>query len=70
MALARDFLRSEKRALRIRGEAFNIANHPNFQIPSGDALFDSTGARLGTAGQITDTTTTSRQLQLSARYTF
>ena len=70
LAVERDFLRSEKRALRIRGEAFNIANHPNFQIPSGIELFDSTGARLGTAGQITATTTSSRQLQLSARYTF
>ena len=70
LALERDFLRSEKRALRIRGDVFNIANHPNFQIPSGIELFNSTGARLGTAGQITATTTSSRQIQLSARYTF
>ncbi len=70
LALERDFLKTEKRALRIRVEDFNVANHPNFQIPSGIGLFDSTGARLGTAGQITTTTTSSRQLQLSARYTF
>lgn len=70
LALERDFLRAEKRALRVRVDAFNVANHPNFQIPSGIGLFDSTGARLGTAGQITATTTSSRQLQLSARYTF
>jgi len=70
LALERDFLKSEKRALRIRAEGFNVANHPNFQIPSGIGLFDSTGARLGTAGQITATTTSSRQLQLSARYSF
>jgi hypothetical protein len=70
LALERDFLKTEKRALRIRVEDFNVANHPNFQIPSGTSLFDSTGARLGTAGQITATTTSSRQLQLSARYTF
>jgi len=70
LALERDFLKSEKRVLRIRAEGFNIANHPNFQIPSGIGLFDSTGARLGTAGQITATTTSSRQLQLSARYSF
>jgi ABC-type oligopeptide transport system ATPase subunit len=43
---------------------------PNFQIPSGIGLFDSTGSRLGTAGQVTATTTSSRQLQLSARYSF
>jgi hypothetical protein len=70
LALERDFLKSEKRALRIRVEGFNVANHPNFQIPSGIGLFDSTGARLGTAGQIAATTTSSRQLQLSARYSF
>jgi len=70
LALERDFLKVEKRALRLRVEGFNVANHPNFQIPSGIGLFDSTGARLGTAGQITATTTSSRQLQLSARYTF
>jgi hypothetical protein len=70
LALERDFLMVEKRALRIRVEGFNVANHPNFQIPSGIGLFDSTGARLGTAGQITATTTSSRQLQLSAWYTF
>jgi hypothetical protein len=70
LALERDFLKTEKRVLRIRVEDFNVANHPNFQIPSGIGLFDSTGARLGTAGQITATTTSSRQLQVSARYTF
>jgi len=70
LALERDFLKADTRALRIRLESFNVANHPNFQIPSGLGLFDSTGARLGTAGQITATTTSSRQLQLSARYTF
>jgi hypothetical protein len=70
LALEREFLKSERRALRIRAEAFNVANHPNFQVPSGIGLFDSTGARLGTAGQITATTTSSRQMQLSARYSF
>jgi hypothetical protein len=70
LALERSFLRSDARALRIRGEVFNVANHPNFQLPSGTSLFDSTRARLGTAGQITATTTSSRQVQLSARLTF
>jgi hypothetical protein len=54
----------------VRGEAFNIANRPNFQMPSGTSLFDSTGARLGGVGQITATTTSSRQIQLSARFSF
>jgi len=70
LALDRTFRVREKQSLQLRAEAFNIANHPNFQIPSGTALFDSTGARLGGVGQITITTTSSRQIQLSARYSF
>jgi hypothetical protein len=70
LALQREFLKAERRALRIRAEGFNVANHPNFQVPSGTALYNSSGALLGTAGQITATTTSSRLLQLSARYSF
>jgi Carboxypeptidase regulatory-like domain len=69
-ALQRIFRRKESQILVLRAEVFNIANHPNFQIPSGTELFDSTGARLGTAGQITTTTTSSRQIQVSARLAF
>ena len=70
LALERDIWQRESRALRIRGEAFNVSNHPNFQQPSSLALFASTGARVGSAGQITTTTTSSRQIQLSARFSF
>jgi len=69
-ALERAFWKTERQVFRLRAEVFNVANHPNFQMPSGLALFDSTGARVGGAGQITQTTTTPRQIQLSARYTF
>jgi hypothetical protein len=60
----------ERRQISLRVEAFNIANHPNFQIPSSLALFASNGSRVASAGQITQTTTTSRQLQLALRATF
>jgi len=70
LALDRTFWKQEKRSFRVRAEAFNIANRPNFQMPSGTSLFDSTGARLGGVGQITATTTSSRQIQLSARFSF
>jgi hypothetical protein len=70
LALDRTFWKREKQSFRLRGEVFNVANHPNFQMPSGISLFDSTGARLGGVGQITTTTTSSRQIQLSARYSF
>ena len=69
-AVDRTFQIREKQSFRLRGEVFNVANHPNFQIPSGTSLFDSTTSRLGSAGQITTTTTTSRQIQVSARFTF
>ena len=70
VALNRTFWKRERQAVQVRVEAFNIANHVNFQIPSGTSLFDSTGARVGGVGQITATTTSSRQIQLSARYWF
>jgi hypothetical protein len=70
LALDRILWKREKQSFRVRGEVFNVANHPNFQIPSGASLFESTGARLGGVGQITTTTTSSRQIQLSARYSF
>ena len=70
-AVARTFWKTERQAIHVRMEMFNLANHPNFQIPSNNlALFASTGARVGSAGQITSTATSSRQIQLSARYTF
>jgi len=70
LALDRTFWKRESQSVRLRAEAFNVANHPNFQIPSGTSLFDSTGGRVGGVGQITATTTSSRQIQLSARYSF
>jgi hypothetical protein len=69
-ALHKILWRTERQTLRLRLEAFNIANHPNFQIPSGLALFDSTGRRLATAGQITATSTPSRQIQLAMKWAF
>jgi hypothetical protein len=70
LAVERSFLHREAGELRVRGEVFNMTNHPNFQIPSGTSLYNSAGSSLGTAGQITATTTSSRQVQISARLTF
>lgn len=60
----------DRASVVLRVEMFNIANHPNFQIPSSLSLFGSTGARVASAGQITQTTTSSRQLQLALKASF
>lgn len=69
-ALHKTLWRAERGALRFRAEVFNLTNHPNFQVPATRALFDSSLNRVGAAGQITSTTTSSRQIQLALRYEF
>lgn len=61
---------NERHAVKLRGEVFNATNHPNFQVPSGRALFTSDGGRIGSAGRITQTATASRQIQLALRWQF
>jgi hypothetical protein len=70
LALHKVLWKTERQNVRLRAEAFNVANHPNFQIPSGQALFTSSLNRVGSAGQITSTTTTSRQIQLALKWMF
>lgn len=53
----------ERLRLQIRGEAFNLLNHPNFSNPA--SVF-STAA----FGNITATSTNNRQLQLAVKVTF
>jgi hypothetical protein len=56
--------------VQFRAEAFNIFNRANFQVPglvTGTDIFDSTGAPNSTAGVLTSTTTTSRQIQLGVK---
>jgi hypothetical protein len=67
-------LLSTASSLQLRLDIFNVANHTNFSFPNA-ALYtgvDSSGAGIPnpTAGLITSTSTTSRQLQLSAKFTF
>ena len=55
--------------MQFRTEMFNALNHPNFAIPSQRTVFSSSGP-VGSAGLITATTTSSRQLQLGLKMTF
>jgi hypothetical protein len=70
---------SESFNAQFRVEAFNIFNRANFAIPTGSnggdrVLFAQTGSpdaltysTNGTAGQISSTTTTARQLQFGLK---
>lgn len=55
--------------LQIRAEAFNLLNHPNFRAPS-PVVFNADGTLNPTAGQITLTSSTSRQLQFALKLEF
>jgi hypothetical protein len=69
-ALHKTLWSEEQSRLTFRAEFFNILNHPNFKVPSGLKLFNSREQRLGTAGRITETSTTSRQIQFGLRFEF
>jgi len=58
----------ERASLQFRGEFFNILNHPNFASPNATAF--SGGNVSGSAGLITATTTTSRQIQFGLKLIF
>jgi hypothetical protein len=61
----------EKFNVQFRAEFFNIFNHSNFSSPiANDTLFDQTGAPIAGAGLITQTSTTSRQIQFALKFIF
>ena len=65
---------SENFNLQFRIEMFNILNHPNFAVPGpGDGntdIFDGTGTLNPTAGLLTKTTTTAREIQFAVKVIF
>ena len=64
---------SEQFRVQFRAEFFNIANHANFGLPNGIAFSQGpagTGIPNSTFGQITYTTTSSRQIQLALKILF
>jgi hypothetical protein len=61
---------SENFNVQFRAESFNILNRSNFAVPimpDNTQIFDSTGAPTGSAGLLTSTTTTSRQVQFALK---
>jgi hypothetical protein len=64
---------SEDFNVQFRAEFFNILNRANFSVPKTPdnvIIFDSTGAALSSAGLLTSTTTTSREIQFALKLTW
>lgn len=62
---------SETFNAQFRAEFFNMFNHANFAPPlSNRTLYTASGAAITTAGLITSTVTTSRQIQFGLKFTW
>ncbi len=58
---------TERLSLQLRGEAFNFLNHANFNTPNLIVFSSAITPPSGSAGVITSTSTSSRQLQIAAK---
>jgi hypothetical protein len=70
ISLQREFLLDSRRRLQFRADIFNLPNHPNFTAPSAVVFSGESGGRTTTAGRISRTATTSRQIQFALRLSF
>jgi len=68
LSLAKKLAFSERLNLQFRAEFFNIFNHTNFNTPNPVVFTAATGGASPTAGVITSTSTTSRQIQLGLKF--
>jgi Carboxypeptidase regulatory-like domain/TonB-dependent Receptor Plug Domain len=68
LSLFKAFKITERTDLQFRAECFNIANRPNFGTPN--AIVFSNGAVSPSAGLITTTVTSSRQIQFGLKLMF
>jgi hypothetical protein len=68
LSLFKNFAFTERVGLQFRAEFFNALNHPNFGTPNATVF--SSGAISSSAGVITTTATTSRQIQFGLKLIF
>ena len=69
MSVNKRFRLTERVSAQFRTEMFNSLNHPNLAIPSARTIFTGAGP-VGSAGRITSTLTSARQLQLGMKLVF
>jgi hypothetical protein len=67
MSLAKRWKLSERFSMQFRSEFFNLINHTNFNTPNPVVYAAATGGPSPTAGVITSTATTSREVQLGLK---
>ena len=67
-----NYVHNERLNIQFRAELFNILNHTNFAVPNRTAaqMFTQTFSPVTTAGLLTTTSTTSRQIQLAVKCIF
>jgi hypothetical protein len=66
-SLAKRWALTERLGLQFRGEIFNLFNHTNLNTPNPVVYAAATGGPSPTAGVITSTATSSRQVQLGLK---
>jgi hypothetical protein len=69
MSLFKNIRVSDRFKAQFRAELFNIFNHANFAPPRSDnaTVFDESGDPVTSAGLITSTVTTARQVQFGLK---
>jgi hypothetical protein len=67
LSLSKRFELRENLKLQFRAEFFNVINHPNFNTPNPIVFTAANSGPSPTAGLITSTTTTSRQIQFGLK---
>jgi hypothetical protein len=68
ISAAKKFLLSERLGLQFRAEIFNLFNHTNLNTPNPVVYAAATGGPSPTAGIITSTATSSRQVQFGLKF--
>jgi hypothetical protein len=68
ISAAKKFLLSERLGLQFRAEIFNLFNHTNLNTPNPVVYAAATGGPSPTAGVVTSTATSSRQVQFGLKF--